>query len=86
MMEAMAREVPVLGTDVGGVREIVPSDWLMTANPSAEHIAQTIWEHHEQVKDPRIRADMAAKVRADFDEQTNYQTFINHLIDLASRP
>ena len=29
---------------------------------------------------------MAAKVRADFDEQTNYQTFINHLIDLASRP
>lgn len=86
MMEAMAREVPVLGTDVGGVREIVPPDWLMTANPSAEHIAQTIWEHHEQVKDPRIRADMAAKVRADFDEQTNYQTFINHLIDLASRP
>ena len=83
MMEAMAREVPVLGTDVGGVSEVVLPGWLMDSSSTAQQIADAIWEHAEQAKDPQLRAEMARKVRTDFDGDVNFERFINELVDLA---
>jgi glycosyltransferase involved in cell wall biosynthesis len=85
MMEAMARGVPVIGTDVGGVREILAEDWLMDADPTPEQVAGFIAERADAVKDPAVREEMAARIAERYDADANYRRFIATLTDLARR-
>lgn len=85
MMEAMARGVPVIGTDVGGVREILPADWLMDADPTPSQVAGFIAGRAEAAKDPGVREQMAARIAERYDADANYRRFIDMLTGLAGR-
>lgn len=85
MMEAMARGVPVIGTDVGGVREILAEHWLMDADPAPDQVAAFIAGRAEAVKDPAVREQMAARIAERYDADANYRRFTTTLTELAGR-
>lgn len=86
IMEAMARGIPALGTDVGGVREIVPPHWLLAPDPTPQEVADAMAEHLAQAKDPTVREAMASLIEERFDADANYERFVNGLVELARKP
>lgn len=86
MMEAMARGVPVAGTDVGGVREILPDGWLMASDPSPADVAQFLAGHIDAAKDPQVRDDLASRAAERYDSERNYREFVAELTGLAASP
>jgi glycosyltransferase involved in cell wall biosynthesis len=69
LLEAMAASVPVLATDVGGIREIVVHDRtgvLINAPPTAEQLAEAI---AALLDDPRRRRDLADAGRRRYEER-----------------
>jgi glycosyltransferase involved in cell wall biosynthesis len=69
LLEAMAASVPVLATDVGGIREIVVHDRtgvLINAPPTAEKLADAIGA---LLDDPRRRRDLAAAGRRRYEDR-----------------
>ncbi|WP_130866492.1 glycosyltransferase [Acidipropionibacterium timonense] len=86
IMEAMARGIPALGTDVGGVREIVPPHWLLAPDPTPQEVADAMAEHLTLAKDPTVREAMARLIHERFDADANYERFVNGLVELARKP
>jgi glycosyltransferase involved in cell wall biosynthesis len=69
LLEAMAASVPVLATDVGGIREIVVHDRtgvLINAPPTAEQLAEAIGA---LLDDPRRRRDLAYAGRRRYEDR-----------------
>ncbi|MSS44785.1 glycosyltransferase [Cutibacterium sp. WCA-380-WT-3A] len=83
MMEAMARGVPVIGTDVGGVREILPDGWLMPSDPSASEVAEFIAERMTDVKSDQIRQEVARLVAEKYDANRNFDAFVDRMVTVA---
>lgn len=85
MMEALVRQLPVIGTDVGGVREIVPADWLLGPDPSPDEIAAAIVSRFGRIKDPQVRAELAERTARRYDARHNFETFVSRLTELAGQ-
>lgn len=83
MMEAMARGVPTIGTDVGGVREILLDDWLMGPDPTPAEVARFIADRVDRAKDPRVRAAMSDRIHQEYDSTANFHALTGLLRDLA---
>ncbi|MGK2351840.1 glycosyltransferase [Cutibacterium sp. V947] len=83
MMEAMVRGVPVIGTDVGGVREILPPDWLMPSDPSASEVAEFIATRMNDVKSERTRQEVARLVAEKYDADHNFDVFVDRMVAVA---
>jgi glycosyltransferase involved in cell wall biosynthesis len=69
LLEAMAASVPVLATDVGGIREIVVHNRtgvLVDAPPTSEQLAEAI---AALLYDPRRRRDLAAAGRRRYEDR-----------------
>jgi glycosyltransferase involved in cell wall biosynthesis len=69
LLEAMAASVPVLATDVGGIREIVVHNRtgvLLDAPPTPEELAKAI---AALLDDPRRRRDLAAAGRRRYEDR-----------------
>ncbi len=75
MMEAMSVGVPVLSTDVGGVKELVEMPMLMPVDSNAEQIAISIFKCLNRLT-TETRADSINKWRMSFDSKKNYIKFI----------
>jgi glycosyltransferase involved in cell wall biosynthesis len=82
MIEAMARGVPCIGTNVGGIPELISSDCLIAPN-DAPALAAKI---HEVLTDPARMAQMSRdnlERVADYTEEVlrgRRQIFYNHLV------
>ncbi len=88
MQEAMAYGIPVMGTDVGGCREIVEPDCgvLLDANVVPLHIADAIMRFMEQPYEERmrIRENCLRQYKEKFDAKRNYVAFCRELEQLAA--
>ena len=75
IMEALAQEVPVVATDISGVREIVlpgQTGWLLPPD-DPQALAQAILEALEHPGEARRRAQAGKRlVMKEFDSQKNY--------------
>ena len=83
MMEAMSFGIPVVATDVGGVREIVNNQngVLLDCNPSSisvsRGICNLVTSNKEQMNNYRTNAYITCKSK--FNSSTNYNKFINNV-------
>lgn len=83
MMEALSFSIPIIGTDVGGVSEIVNNNngYLLSSNPSAKNISEVIYRMHslnlDEIKEKRKNAyeTWLKKYNAD----KNYLDFVNEI-------
>jgi glycosyltransferase involved in cell wall biosynthesis len=76
LLEAMAASVPVLATDVGGIREIVVHDRtgvLINAPPTAEQLAEAIGA---LLDDPHRRRDLAAAGRRRYEDRFTAEPWV----------
>lgn len=86
IMEALARGVPAVATDVGAVHEVVEPDWLVPAEADGDQIAGRILSLMDRIKDPRVRSEAAEGVARNFDSAVNHRAFVGRLVDLAGQP
>jgi glycosyltransferase involved in cell wall biosynthesis len=84
MMEAQSAGIPILATDVGGVKEIVKdgeTGWLLPADCTPEQVAQKL-EEISRIPTERMR-DMRKRCRehweAHFSAEKNYGEFVEAL-------
>lgn len=87
MMEAMSFGVPCLGTNVGGVSEIIENDingYLMPSNPSPEEIAYYILKFYYHPIDKKIEmtANTFKTWEEKFNAEKNYTDFVNTIFKL----
>jgi glycosyltransferase involved in cell wall biosynthesis len=81
MMECMSFGIPVLSTDVGGVKEIVyhgKNGILVDANPSAADIANEIsaYFHLAQDKKSMMRQNAYETWKTTYNAENNFQKFL----------
>jgi glycosyltransferase involved in cell wall biosynthesis len=84
MMEAMSAGIPVIGTDVGGVSEIVRDNFngfLLPQNPSPEEVASKILYFHNLPKEEKLRLRKNAREHweKNFNAEKNYTAFADFL-------
>ena len=82
MMEAMSYGIPVIGTNVGGVSEIIEhknNGWLLQADPTTEEIAKAIsYFYHLNTDDYNTYRHNAYETwKTKYDAEINYPAFIN---------
>ncbi len=82
IMEAMSKGIPCIGTDVGGMREIVNSEngYLMPAEFSAQELAEIVQNHplgSNEYQEAALRTQ-----RTYFDAEKNYANFARELKSL----
>lgn len=82
MMEAMSYGIPVIGTNVGGVSEIIEhknNGWLLQADPTTEEIAKAIsYFYHLNPDDYNTYRHNAYETwKTKYDAEINYPAFIN---------
>ncbi|MCR4588999.1 MAG: glycosyltransferase [Lachnospiraceae bacterium] len=86
MQEAIAHGIPVMGTDVGGCREIIEPDCgvLLDANVVPLHIAEAVMKYMEQSYERRmqIRENCVRQYKEKFDSKSNYEAFCRELEQL----
>ncbi len=84
MMEAMSFGVPVIATDVGGVREIVDSHsgWLLSKDLCNEEFVEVIkeWCNYSSEQKKQKSQNAYNKWNLYFNAEINYQTFSNELL------
>lgn len=86
IMEAMAAEIPVIATNVGGTSEIVndKNGVLLSPNPGPEEIAASIkyflTSDNDQIKSTRNAAFETWNEK--FNDQKNYTLFAEHILGL----
>jgi glycosyltransferase involved in cell wall biosynthesis len=90
MMEAMSIGIPVIGTNVGGVHEIVEhgsTGFLMSANPSPDEIASTISSYLslEVIERLEFRKRARLKWESSFNGDKNYDAFAKQLFDWSNQ-
>jgi len=86
MMEAMSVGIPVLGTDVGGVGEIVSNGkngMLVASDPTPEEVAAAIDAFSAlDEREYRTYAERAwATWHEKFNAETNYEAFVDTILD-----
>jgi len=82
IMEAMSVGIPVLATDVGGVRELV-DDYcgkLVPADIGVRDLADALFSFTKTV--PEVRSHAIAKWRKSFDQDENYALFLKTIMRL----
>jgi len=86
MMEACSLSLPIIGTAVGGVPEIVGTDngILLSPNPSAEEIRFAIVAMSEktEMEMMMLKKNSYIKWRDEFDSEKNYKKFAERLDNL----
>ncbi|MBS1646332.1 MAG: glycosyltransferase [Bacteroidetes bacterium] len=83
IMEAISFGIPVIATDVGGVREIVNNKTgkLVSVDFKPKEIAEYIEKNISTFSDTEFRKGVKQFWRDNFDAQKNYEDFINkHLL------
>lgn len=82
IMEAMARGVPAVAPDVGGVSEIVSSETgiILPADASEQEIAGAISDGIGHLKSPTVRARAKQTVVSKFNADANYKAFIEEIV------
>lgn len=81
MMECMSFGIPVMSTDVGGVKEIVAhgvNGILLDEHPSAESIAKQLIAYYElnQQAKTTMRIKAYEKWKTSYNAETNFQKFL----------
>lgn len=81
MMEALQAGIPVIGTDVGGVAELVTPDvgLLLPADANAEAF-NTVLDALQRFKCPEARAAIAHAGRQRFSAANNYRNFCSQIL------
>ena len=84
MMEAMSFGIPCIGTDVGGVSEIIENNvngFLMPANPSPEIVAEYINKYLNLTNEEKaqFRLNAYETWQEKFDAEKNYKSFIEKI-------
>ena len=86
MMEAMSFGVPVIGTNVGGVSEIVDEDngYLLSANPRAQEIVSVIEKFQQLSNEDKEKKRKAAYSTWEnkFNAEKNYTQFVEDILSL----
>ena len=85
MMEALSYNIPIIGTDVGGVNEIVTEDTglLLNEYPSVEQLGKAI-VNLKQNKNSYINK-LRVFFELNYNGEKNYRKFIHKLNQLESR-
>ncbi len=87
MQEAIAYGIPVMGTDVGGCREIIEPDCGVLLDPNVVplHIAQAIMDYMNKPYEERIRIrqNCIRQYKEKFDAKHNYEEFCKELLSLS---
>ncbi|MCK9549672.1 glycosyltransferase [Aquamicrobium sp.] len=85
IMEAMARGVPAIAPNVGGISELVCDDngVLLAADVSGEEIATAIIDGIDRLKSLIVRRNAAETIKNNFDRDTNYRLFIQNIVELS---
>lgn len=86
IQEAASAGIPVLATDVGGVREIVGEDngVLLAATPSVDDAVAAL--DRVLAGGPAMRAASLRRWAAEFDAELNHRRFAQRLLDLTKQP
>jgi glycosyltransferase involved in cell wall biosynthesis len=84
MMEAMSFGIPCIGTNVGGVAEIIEdgvNGFLMPKNPTGEVVAEYIQKYAAlpQEEQERMRANAFERWNKDFNAAKNYRRFVDEI-------
>ena len=85
IQEAQAQGIPTIGTNAGGIPEIVNDDVgvLLKANPEPEEIADAInYIISDQERFMQMRKNSVLNWNDKFNADKNYELFINGLIEL----
>lgn len=85
IMEAMARGIPAVATDVGGVSELVEQDngVLLPEEAAGDTIAEAIASNIDRLKSAIVRSNAAKMAKRKFDGQANYRDFIKDVLSLS---
>ena len=86
IQEAASAGIPVLATDVGGIREIVGDDngVLLVATPTVDDAVAAL--ERVLAGGPAMRAASLRRWAADFDAELNYRRFAQRLLELTRQP
>ena len=86
IMEAMSFGIPVIGTNVGGVSEIVDEDngYLLSANPRAQEIVSVIEKFQQLSNEDKEKKRKAAYSTWEnkFNAEKNYTQFVEDILSL----
>lgn len=86
IMEAMSFGIPIIATDVGGVREIVDKSmgYLMDGNTDANQISKLILSYYYEDNNKKdiLRKNSRAKWEKVFNGKNNYNLFVDYLDNL----
>src|SRR5690606_434106 len=85
MMEAMSLGIPCIGTDVGGVAEIIQDEingFLMPTDPTAEIVSNYLQNYIDlSIEGKRqFRLNAFHTWQEKFNAENNYKDFINKII------
>ncbi len=85
MMEAMARSIPCVARNVGGIAELLEdgSGFLLKANAEGSDFAQIIRYVHECSEEEKktLRSKARKKIESQFSSSLVYNEFINNVLD-----
>lgn len=86
IMEAMARGVPCIATDVGGTSELVGigGGVLLPSDASSTDLAEVILKNMAIVKQAGQREQVATYVRQNFDAEHNFPEFVSQVLKVAA--
>ncbi len=84
MMEAMSFKIPCIGTNVGGVAEIIETEfngYLMAADPTPQQVANYIYEYFELSSSTKsMMCENAFQTwKEKYNAEKNYSEFINKI-------
>lgn len=85
IMEAMSYGIPVIAPDVGGVSELVNSDFgvLTSKECTIKELSEALYVAHNSFKDPFIRDSCISKIKSDYEMSKNYVAFIQELNNIS---
>lgn len=86
IMEALCAGIPVIASDVGGMREIITKDcgWIIPQSPAAATIANAIQTVISLPKDEILKRRTNARIewQSKWNAETNYNLFANSLLNI----
>ena len=88
MMEAMSFSIPVIGTNVGGVAEIIEdgkNGYLLSANPEVKEIIDTLTKLYQLNEEDylNLRRNAYQTWQNKFNSEANYSELIYNMVQLS---